>query len=131
MDETSKPAGNDQNPVTEAPPKDKKTKRLVSLDAYRGLIMISLISGGFGLSAFAGHPWLNFLAEQSRHVKWEGLVYWDLIQPAFIFMVGVAMPFSYAKRRFLGDSHSKILAHVVQRSILLIVISNILGNLHR
>jgi predicted acyltransferase len=118
-----------QEPAGES--RDKKTKRLVSLDAYRGLIMISLISGGFGLSALAGHRFLNFLAEQSRHVKWEGLVYWDLIQPAFIFMVGVAMPFSYAKRRFLGDSHQKVFAHVVQRSILLIVISNILGNLHR
>ena len=62
-----------------------KTKRLVSLDAYRGLIMISLISGGFGLAAFAGHPFLGFLATQTNHVKWEGLVYWDLIEPAKVF----------------------------------------------
>ena len=43
----------------ETPSLEKKlTKRLVSLDAYRGMIMICLISVGFGLSAFEGHPYL-------------------------------------------------------------------------
>jgi predicted acyltransferase len=103
---------------------DKKTRRLVSLDAYRGLIMICLISVGFGLAAFEGHPYLGFLAVQVDHVQWQGTVFWDLIQPAFMFMVGVAMPFSYAKRRALGQSHNRVVLHGIQRAVLLIVIAN-------
>jgi len=105
--------------------------RLVSLDAYRGLIMICLISVGFGLSAFKGHPWLGFLAEQVEHVPWEGLSFWDLIQPAFMFMVGMAMPFAYGKRRSLGMSHCRILGHVAYRALMLIVIANVIGTIHR
>ena len=33
--------------------------------------------------------------------------FWDLIQPAFMFMVGVAMPFSYGKRKVVGESGSR------------------------
>ncbi|UCF35920.1 MAG: DUF5009 domain-containing protein [Acidobacteriota bacterium] len=110
---------------------DKKTKRLTSLDAYRGLIMICLISVGFGFSAFEGHSLLGFLAHQVEHVPWEGMVFWDLIQPAFMFMVGVAMPFSLAKRRALGQSKGQTQLHVIQRALLLIVIANAIGTIHQ
>jgi predicted acyltransferase len=110
---------------------DKQTQRLVSLDAYRGLIMLSLISVGFGLSAFKGHPIFGFLATQVRHVQWEGLVYWDLIQPAFMFMVGAAMPFAYAKRRSLWESHTRVFLHALKRALLLIVIANVMASIHR
>ena len=73
-------------------------ERSLALDAYRGLIMVLLISHGFGLSALKDH-WLGkYLAQQVDHVQWEGLVLWDLIQPAFMFMVGVAMPYAFARR---------------------------------
>jgi len=110
---------------------NRLTKRLVSLDAYRGIIMICLISVGFGLSAFEGHPWLGFIASQIEHVKWEGLVFWDLIQPAFMFMVGMAMPFAYNKRKSLGMSHSRIFGHAAYRALMLIVIANVIGTIHR
>lgn len=113
------------------PGEENMTKRLVSLDAYRGLIMICLISVGFGLSAFEGHPWLGFLANQVKHVPWEGLTFWDLIQPAFMFMVGMAMPFAYKKRISLGHSHRKIFCHVIYRALMLILIANIIGTIHR
>ncbi|MFH1964236.1 MAG: DUF5009 domain-containing protein [Acidobacteriota bacterium] len=118
--------------ASQPPPGEKSmTKRLVSLDAYRGLIMICLISAGFGLSAFEGHPWLGFLANQVKHVPWEGLTFWDLIQPAFMFMVGMAMPFAYAKRQSLGLSHRRIFCHVIYRALMLILIANVIGTIHR
>jgi len=120
-------AGADEN----APLEKRLTKRLVSLDAYRGMIMICLISVGFGLSAFEGHPYLGFLSTQVDHVQWQGMVFWDLIQPAFMFMVGMAMPFAYTKRRSLGLSHQKIFLHVIQRAVFLIVIANVIGTIHR
>ena len=110
---------------------EKTTKRLVSLDAYRGAIMISLICHGFGFSAFEGHSVLGFLARSTDHVEWEGCVYWDLIQPAFMFMVGVAMPFAYAKRQSLGQTHDEIFGHVFQRVIMLILIAAIFTSIHK
>jgi predicted acyltransferase len=92
--------------------------------------MICLISVGFGFSAFEGHPWLGFIADQIEHVPWAGLTFWDLIQPAFMFMVGMAMPFAYARRRTLGLSHQKIFLHVIHRAVMLIVIANVIGTIH-
>ena len=71
--------------------------RLVSLDAYRGFIMLILAADGFGLARAAqAHPdsplW-RFLGQQFEHVEWRGCGLWDLIQPSFMFMVGVAIFF--------------------------------------
>ena len=128
LNQQSSPHVASSTPV-KSEPADRKTRRLVSLDAYRGLIMVCLVSVGFGLSAFDGHPYLGFLATQVDHVGWQGTVFWDLIQPAFMFMVGVAMPFSYAKRRSLGESHNRILVHAVERAILLVVIANAMATI--
>ena len=75
-----------------------KTERCVALDAYRGLIMIFLVSVGFGFGPLKDHPFWGSVSHQVDHVAWQGMVLWDLIQPAFMFMVGVAMPYSFANR---------------------------------
>lgn len=102
--------------------------RLLSLDAYRGFIMLLLVSEGFGLSVLKDYPGWEWLARQVDHVPWEGCTFWDLIQPAFTFMVGMAMPFSLAKRRAEGASNAEIFRHVAWRAFLLIVLSNIFMN---
>jgi predicted acyltransferase len=100
-------------------------KRQVSLDAYRGFIMVLLVSGAFGIPQVAAKfseddRLAQTLAYQFEHVKWTGCSLWDLIQPSFMFMVGVAIPFSYASRRAKGDSTLRIAGHVVWRSLVLI-----------
>src|SRR4030095_4415919 len=75
--------------------------RLQSLDAYRGLIMLTLLAGSI-FHSLKGHPTWNWLYVQNEHVAWAGCVYWDLIQPSFMFMVGVAMPFAFARRAARG-----------------------------
>lgn len=99
--------------------------RYVSLDAYRGFIMILLVSVGFGFGRLEGHPIWGVLAHHVDHVPWEGAVFWDLIQPAFMFMVGVAMPFAFAKRIAKGATFSQNLSHVLIRSLKLIVLAQI------
>jgi predicted acyltransferase len=109
-------------------------QRLLSLDVYRGLIMISLAFVGFGLAQTAR----NHLAAQPdsaawqnvyyhfEHVEWTGCGYWDLIQPSFMFMVGVAMAYSYAKRQQLGFSWGQSLRHAIWRSLVLIFLGTFL-----
>lgn len=101
--------------------------RMVSLDVFRGLTMIVLISHGFGLlEAMKGKE--NWLAGQLDHARWVGCTFWDLIQPAFTFIVGAAMPFSLGRRLKEGQSRAQVFGHVLWRAALLILLSNILSN---
>jgi predicted acyltransferase len=107
--------------------------RLVSLDAYRGFIMLVMASGGFAFAEvaknhFPENPAWDFLASQFSHVAWTGCSFWDLIQPSFMFMVGVAMPYSHASRRAKGQSTARIGAHVLFRSFILIALGVFLSS---
>jgi len=104
-------------------------ERLVSLDALRGFDMFWII-GGCGIVAGLGKglnsPWFNqYIAPQIDHVRWEGFVAWDLIMPLFLFVVGVAMPFSFAKRLVEGQSKTRIYVHVFVRVAILWVLGMI------
>ncbi len=107
-----------------APP---ATERLLSLDAYRGLIMLTLLAGGV-FHSLKGLPTWNWLYVQNEHVAWDGCVYWDLIQPSFMFMVGVAMPFALARRAERGDSWGRRFRHVLIRAFNLVLIGVLLDN---
>ncbi|MBN1291097.1 MAG: DUF5009 domain-containing protein [Candidatus Latescibacteria bacterium] len=100
--------------------------RLVSLDAFRGFTMILLVSGGFGIRYLTDYPGMGFIARQLTHHQWNGLYFWDLIQPFFMFIVGVAMPFSFAKRWERGETWNQTLLHVVRRSVTLFFLGVIL-----
>jgi len=86
--------------------------------------MLAMLSSGFGFLEISAHfshnPVWAFLATQFNHARWEGCTFWDLIQPSFMFMVGVAIPFSYARRLEKGESHRRIYAHALLRSAILI-----------
>ncbi|MFK5922533.1 MAG: DUF5009 domain-containing protein [Verrucomicrobiota bacterium] len=128
------------SPGKKIPAKKKRLKekhpRLHSLDAYRGLIMISLAFGGFGLygtakNHLAENPdsnlWQNIL-HNFHHVEWTGFGYWDLIQPSFMFMVGVSMAYSYTKRASLGHSWFRMFGHALWRSLVLILLGVLLSS---
>jgi len=117
------------NAAVSTPPQNvAKAGRLVSLDAYRGFIMLLLVSEGFGFAALAHHPAWAWLAYQVDHSPWVGCTFWDLIQPAFTFMVGVAMPFAFARRLEQGAARGGVFKHILWRALMLIVLSNIYSN---
>jgi predicted acyltransferase len=86
---------------------------------------------GYGPEAetdsLAGWFWQT-LAFHTSHPPWNsqfhfvGVSYWDLIQPAFMFMVGVAMPYSYAKRQRQGDPATRRALHALIRALVLILL---------
>ena len=101
--------------------------RLVSLDAYRGFIMLVMASGGLAFASMAATldkagkpvpPVLEFLGFQFDHVAWIGCAFWDLIQPSFMFMVGVALPYSVASREARGDTFGWRLLGAAWRALL-------------
>src|SRR5262245_1235789 len=72
--------------------------RLLSLDALRGFDMLWIIGGERLVRAWGDAsplPAADFLAEQLRHVTWEGFRFYDLIFPLFLFIIGVTTVFSF------------------------------------
>ncbi|WP_114751079.1 acyltransferase family protein [Pleomorphovibrio marinus] len=100
------------------------SNRLVSLDAYRGITMFLLIAESALLyqaliGLFPENTWGHHIMIQFTHHPWNGLRFWDLIQPFFMFIVGVAMPFSLTRRLENSQDSSKVTRHVLRRCLLL------------
>ena len=106
------------------------SSRLLALDAFRGFIMLLMASSSLGIPQMAkAYPdsWWAAIAPQFEHREWTGCALWDLIQPAFMFMVGMAVPYSYAKRRQQGQGFFGMSWHALSRSILLILLGVMLS----
>ncbi|MGW8267229.1 MAG: acyltransferase family protein [Longimicrobiales bacterium] len=89
-----------------------KAHRLESLDAFRGLTIAAMILvNNPGSWAHVYPPLL--------HAEWHGWTPTDLIFPFFLFIVGVSVPFSFAKRLARGDSRQQLLGHILRRSLIL------------
>jgi len=109
------------------PAQQTRSERLVSLDAYRGAIMLLMASGGLGLPQisrhFPGSRIWHLVGYHTEHAQWAGCTLWDLIQPAFMFMVGVALPWSIANRRARGQSLGWMSAHAAWRALALVLLA--------
>ncbi len=107
----------DHAPVALAPtgviePAARRAERLVSLDAFRGITIAAMIlvnNPGNWKDTYGG----------LQHADWNGCTPADLIFPFFLFIVGVAITFSFAQRLRQHGSHARLLASVVRRSLIL------------
>ena len=97
--------------------------RVESVDAFRGFTMFMLIAQGFGLRRLGDYPFWGVLARQFDH-PWSGIHYWDIIEPSFMFIVGVVIPFAITRRLARGESRGQVLRHVITRSIILFLLGN-------
>ena len=100
-------------------------RRLVSLDAFRGLTMFLLVAESARVYHSLGDIATGIpaaIVTQFTHHPWNGLRFWDLIQPYFMFIVGVAMPFSFARRIAQGEPWSNRFRHVLRRSLVLLLL---------
>jgi predicted acyltransferase len=98
-------------------------ERITSVDFFRGFTMFLL--AGEATQLFEqlndfNSGIIKFFGTQLSHHEWHGLHFWDLIQPFFMFIVGVAIPFAVANRQKKGDSNKTIMLHALRRSFLLL-----------
>jgi predicted acyltransferase len=97
--------------------------RVTSVDFFRGFTMFLLAGEASYLYARlhdVDNGIVQFFARQFSHHEWHGLHFWDLIQPFFMFIVGVAIPFAVANRLKKGDSYRTITLHAFKRAFLLL-----------
>ncbi|MFD1629759.1 acyltransferase family protein [Pseudopedobacter beijingensis] len=111
--------------MNESTVKTQSNGRLLSLDAMRGAIMILLCAESCLL--YVALKDLNMtapfstLVEQFFHHPWHGLRFWDLVQPAFMFMAGSALYISYSRKREKGESWAHNFKHIFTRSLKLFI----------
>jgi len=90
----------------------RASARLMSLDLFRGATIAGMIlvnNPGDGLTTY----W------PLKHAAWNGWTPTDLVFPFFLFIVGVAMGFSFQSRLARGESRQRLLGHVLWRGAVL------------
>ena len=101
-------------------PPAASSQRLLSLDFMRGCIMVLLACESAGLYEHLRNatnegtiPYKLFT--QFFHHPWNGLRAWDLVQPSFMFMAGVAMAMSLHKQEIQGMTWSESFRKTLKR----------------
>ena len=110
----------------------EKNGRLASLDALRGFDMMfimgvaALITAVCGLFQGGDSCWL---AQQMRHVEWEGLRHHDTIFPMFLFIAGISFPFSCAHQLSSGATRGRIYLKIFRRAAVLVLLGMVYNGL--
>jgi predicted acyltransferase len=115
------------NPQSLAPP------RLLSLDALRGFDMFWIIGGEELIRALAnlsGNATFHELAyKHTEHPEWHGFALYDCIFPLFMFIAGVAIPYSFASHLARGQGSAALHLRVIRRGILLILLGLVINGI--
>jgi predicted acyltransferase len=91
-----------------------------SLDVFRGFTIFAMI--------VVNNPgdW-NAVFPPLLHAYWNGCTFADVLFPWFIFIMGFAMPFAFARRREGGHGRAQLYRRIAQRAALLVLLGLILN----
>lgn len=94
--------------------------RLSSLDAFRGFTIAAMV--------LVNNPgdW-NHLYPQLAHAKWHGWTFTDWIFPFFLFIAGVSMSLSLARRADAGADKRALVTQLVKRALVIFAIGVLLN----
>ena len=94
--------------------------------------MVLMASAGLGFAkistSFPDSGVWQAVGYHTDHAEWSGCTLWDLIQPAFMFMVGIALPWSVANRQAKGEPFPRMLSHAIWRAVLLVLLAVVLSS---
>ncbi|WP_323814158.1 DUF5009 domain-containing protein [Cellvibrio sp. NN19] len=97
--------------------------RVLSIDVFRGIIIFTMVFVN-ELAGVANIPqWMKHLPADV-----DGMTFVDLVFPAFLFIVGMSIPFAVQARANKGDSALAIFKHIALRSFGLMVIGVFMVN---
>ena len=116
---------------TTPPLTPSKPRRLLSIDALRGLDMLLIAGGGtflIRLEGKTGWAWVDWIAAQLEHPAWHGFTFYDFIFPLFLFIAGVSLPFSLNKGLSIGMEKTDIYRKAFRRMLILIALGILYKN---
>ena len=98
-------------------------QRILSIDAFRGLTILVMVFVN-QLAGVSGVP------QWARHMKADAdaMSFVDVVFPAFLFIVGMSIPFALNQRQARGDDGAALQRHVLGRSLGLIVLGLFMVN---
>jgi len=97
--------------------------RIASIDITRAITMLLMIFVNDLWTLYDIPAWLEHTA-----AKDDGMGLADAVFPAFLFIVGMSIPYAVASRIKKGDSQLRLLRHVLERSVALLVMGLFLVN---
>jgi predicted acyltransferase len=119
-------------------------ERLISLDALRGFVMFWIMSGEHIIHALAKAapiPVFIWMSSQLHHAEWNGITFYDMIFPVFLFVAGVSMPYSFEKKMEMAgvktpqelpsNEKKKIYLSMLRRTCILLVLGFVVNGLLR
>lgn len=105
-------------------PADTRSGRLMSVDALRGFDMFWIVGADQivrALNTVSPTGFVNFLVAQLTHKDWEGVTFYDLIFPLFVFIVGVSLVFALS-RTIEREGKRVAYKRIIVRSLLLFLL---------
>src|SRR3954454_16131084 len=106
-------------------------QRLYSLDALRGFDMFWIMGAEeivHSLAKATGSPFWSGFSNQLTHPAWNGFHFYDLIFPLFLFIAGVATPYSVGRELEKGKNKQQLLSRVIKRGLILVLFGIIYNN---
>jgi heparan-alpha-glucosaminide N-acetyltransferase len=98
-------------------------RRVLAIDAFRGLTILAMIFVN-ELKGVEGMPsWLYHTPDDAN-----GMTLPDLVFPAFLFIVGMSIPFATAQRVAAGDTLWQLSRHVLTRTLGLLILGVFMVN---
>jgi predicted acyltransferase len=97
--------------------------RVLSIDVFRGLTMLVMVFVN-DLASVKGLPWWTYHAPG----RVDAMTYVDMVFPAFLFILGMAIPLAVEQRLRKDPSQPRLWLHVALRSLSLLVLGLILAN---
>jgi predicted acyltransferase len=121
-----------------------KLPRLLSLDVLRGFDMFWIMSGEHVIHAMAkatNWPVLVWFSGQLHHTEWNGITFYDMIFPLFLFIAGVSMPYSFHNKMekagvtdpkdLPAADKKKIYRAMIRRTLILLFLGLVVNGLFR
>ncbi len=109
----------------------KVSQRLYSLDALRGFDMLWIMGADelfHELAKINSGSFFSIMSTQLDHAAWNGFRAYDMIFPLFLFIAGVATPYSVGRELEKGTERHKLLFRVIKRGLILVLLGVIYNN---
>jgi heparan-alpha-glucosaminide N-acetyltransferase len=99
--------------------------RVLSIDIFRGLTILTMIFVNDVAGVRNIPDWMKHFPPEG-----DGMTFVDLVFPAFLFIVGMSIPFAIANRRRKGDSTRAVWKHILVRTAGLLTLGVFMVNIH-